>query len=182
MNRLEFLRVFMGDKNVASITPSSMFAVRKICKSIDFDKKAVIVEYGAGNGAFTEYILKKMHHDSKLIAIEKNEEFVSILKKIKDPRFFVFLNSAENIEQILKQCGETKADYVLSGIPFSFFDAQLGDKIVRNTKSMLSWEGRFIVYQFSNKVEKYLNQHFTDVTPDWTMLNIPPLRVYNLLK
>ena len=35
-NRMRFLRSFLLDGNVASVTPSSKFSVEKLCKKINF--------------------------------------------------------------------------------------------------------------------------------------------------
>mgnify|MGYP001794994060 FL=1 len=47
-------------KTTAAITPSSPFVANRICRYIDFEKAEVLVEHGAGNGAITKYILKRM--------------------------------------------------------------------------------------------------------------------------
>ena len=48
MSTLTYLKNFIRDKNVASITPTSPFGVRKVCEKIDFKKRNVIIEFGPG--------------------------------------------------------------------------------------------------------------------------------------
>ncbi len=178
MNRFEYFIHFLKDKNVASVTPTSSFGIRRVCRKIDFSKRNVIVEYGPGTGAFTRYLLKNMSPDSKLILIETNRHFVSILKTIADPRLYVFNDSAENIKSILKECGEQSADYILSGIPFSLLSEEVKTQILRNTRDVLSEEGTFLVYQCLNHISKYLKQYFNYVNFEIELRNLPPLFIF----
>lgn len=173
-----FLKECLKDRNVASIAPSSLATVKKVCDKIDFNKKSVIVEYGPGTGVFTRYLLEKMNSESKLILIETNEYFASLLRKINDPRVFVFNDSAENIQDILSKCNEDSVDYVISGIPFSYFDEEVKNKIIKNTRNILSEKGKFLVYVCLNGIKKPLKQHFRSVKTDFELLNIPPLVIF----
>lgn len=73
MSTLAYLRAVLRDIHVASITPTSSVGVKFICQEIDFGKRNVIVEYGPGMGV----LLPRVSHDSKIILIEKNPDFVS---------------------------------------------------------------------------------------------------------
>lgn len=119
MDTLVYIMNFIRDKNVASITPTSAVGIKKVCSKIDFNQNNLIVEYGPGTGVFSKYLLQKMREDSRLILIERNRNFNSILKKkISDPRVVLVHDSAENVLQTLRMCKESEADYILSGIPF----------------------------------------------------------------
>ena len=48
---------------------------------MDFDKARVILEFGPGGGVFTRHLLKQMHPDAKLIAIENNDDLLEKIKK-----------------------------------------------------------------------------------------------------
>ena len=182
MESLKYVKNFIKDKDIASIAPSSSFSVKKLCKKIDFEKKNVIVEYGPGNGVFTYPILEKMTPDSKLIAIEKNGNFVKYLNKNKDPRLIVVQDDAQKVKHILEKYGEEKADYVLSGIPLSFFGSKDREKLMRETYNCLRTEGKFLVYQFTRKSEEYLERQFDYVKRDFEILNIPPLSIFEAVK
>ena len=177
-----FLKNFIRDKNVAALVPSSQLSVRKVCSKINFDKDNVIVEYGPGTGVFTKYILKKMSPKSKLILIEANKEFTRKLKEINDPRVILFNGSAENVEEILNRCNEKSADYVVSGIPFSFFDEALKRRIISRSYNVLSRRGKFLIYQYSYHVKRYLQQYFDEIHHDFQPFNIFPLFILEGIK
>lgn len=180
MNNIAFLKNFMKDVEVGAVCPTSPFAVRQLCRKIDFDKACVIVEYGPGTGVFADSFLKKMTAESKLILIETNSEFCKILKCIKDPRLRVFQDSAENISNILNECGEDSADYIVSGIPLSLISKKVKQNIIANTRGALSGNGKFLVYQYSTFARKYLSRYFKRVIVDFVPFNIPPIFIFEV--
>jgi phospholipid N-methyltransferase len=183
MSTLTYLKNFIRDKNVASITPTSPFGVRKVCEKIDFKKRNVIIEFGPGSGVFSKYILRKMTRDSKLILIELNKNFVTILQhRVKDQRVGIFNDNAENVLDILESAHELGADYIISGIPFSFIPFSTKNSILNNTYLALRNGGKFLVYQHSNHLKDYLKRHFDMVRIEHEIRNIPPLCIYEAIK
>jgi phospholipid N-methyltransferase len=66
----------------------------------------LLVEYGPGVGTFTGEILRRMHPDATLIAIELNDEFVEFLSAhYPDPRLHVFRGSALEVDVFLRELG-----------------------------------------------------------------------------
>lgn len=175
MSNMEYLRQFIKDKNVASLIPTSKFAVNRAFKNINLNGYKVIVEYGPGEGAFTRRMLNEMAPDANLIAIETNEEMVKALNEINDKRLIVVNDSAENIKGILNRNGFDNADCVVSGIPFTFLKRQQRENIVKRTREALNGNGTFIVYQNSYYAVKYLEKEFNHIARDFEPRNIPPL-------
>ncbi len=184
MSTISYIKNFIKDRDVAAITPSSKFLVRRVCQWIDFTQPQVIVEYGPGTGVFSEYIMKRMTADSRLILIEGNANFVQKLRAMSsgDDRVEVVHDRAENVAHVLEQAGETEADYVLSGIPFSFLDEETKHELIQNTRSILSDDGKFLVYQNYNHMEDPLRHHFGSVKKAYEILNIPPMFLYEASK
>ena len=182
-----YMKTFLRDKNVASITPTSSAGVRRVCSKIDFNRENVIVEYGPGTGVFTKYLLQKMGGNSRLILIELNKSFNSILSKsFRDPRVTLVNDSAENVLNTLRSYQESNADYILSGIPFSFLDPDLKHRILYNTHRALRKGGKFLVYQTcfqtNNHLKVHLQKYFPKVDSKYMIANIPPLRIYEAIK
>jgi len=184
MHTFTYLKTFIRDKNVASITPTSSIGVRKVCSKIDFSNGNVIVEYGPGTGVFTNYILKNMSSNSRLILIERNKDFGSILRKtFHDPRIKIINGSAENV---LENCRECQADYIVSGIPFFWLPIEMKNRILTNTYKALKEGGKFLVYQTcfqtNNHLKVHLEHYFRYVESRYEIRNIPPLRIYEAVK
>src|SRR5262249_25646545 len=105
---------------LGSIVPSSRFLIKQLLEPINWSNARVIVEYGPGVGGITAEVLERLRPDGTMIAIETNPAFVKFLKSsFQDKRLHVVEASAESVADILRQLGHSKADYIISGIPFS---------------------------------------------------------------
>lgn len=187
MSTLVYLKNFIKDKDIASITPTSIYGVKKVCSKIDFSNCKVIVEYGPATGVFTNYLLDNMSEDARLILIEKNKIFISILKRsIKDPRVDILYESAENVFSIINNLGVKNADYIISGIPFTLIPVDVKSKIVQDTFLSLNEGGKFLAYQTfyqkNNHLKDYLEKYFNTVYDEYELRNIPPMRIYEAIK
>ncbi|HKI46456.1 MAG TPA: methyltransferase [Balneolales bacterium] len=183
MSTLSYIKNFLTDKNVASITPSSTACVKHVCKKIDFNKKFVIFEYGPGTGVFSRYLLDHMTKDSRLILIELNNNFVEKLREeFIDERVRIFDDSAEEVGTIAENLGIENADYVLSGIPFSFLEDDQKLNILQQTYDLLRAGGKFLAYQTSGHLKVPIRKIFGQVHTELELLNIPPMLVYEAVK
>jgi len=178
---LEFFKGFLKNpKEVGSVIPSSRFLTRRTLECGDVRRARVIVELGPGTGVLTRHALEHMRPDAKLVAIEISEDFVEVLRKdFPDPRVYVHHGSATEIEAALAKVGETRADLVMSGIPFSTLEHGVGLETLRAAKRVLTPEGRFVAYQFRSKVRD-LGDPVFGARPEthsgfW---NVPPMRIY----
>lgn len=179
-----YIKQFWKDKNVASIIPSSNFSVRYIQKKIDFANADVIAEYGPGDGVFSKMLLSNMKAGSKLILFETNPVFVKMLKDkfSKDERVIVVKDSALNVRQVLNKLKIKEADYVITGIPFTFLKPKQRVELVRSSHAVLKKGGHFISYQFSMTVNKYVKRQFGNFKLGIQPLNIPPLVIAEGIK
>src|SRR5690242_11990585 len=134
-NVLLFARnFFRHPRMLGSIVPSSRFLIKQLLEPINWGRAKVIVEYGPGVGGITMEVLRRMRSDGALIAIEMNPDFVTYLRgAIDDTRLKVIEGSAEEVDQVLHRCGYTRADYIISGIPFSTIPAAVRERILRKT-------------------------------------------------
>jgi phospholipid N-methyltransferase len=170
---------FKHPRMLGSIIPSSRFLVRDLMRQVDWRHARVIVEYGPGVGNITAEVLKRMHRDAHLVVFETNDDFVDFLRRsIPDPRLTVVHGSAADVARVLVDLGLEQADYVISGIPFSTMPEQVSTEIVRATRRSLRPGGRFLVYQFSRAVARFLKPEFENIREAFEPLNILPARLY----
>src|SRR5882724_2372252 len=170
---------FRHPRMLGSIVPSSRFLIKQLLEPIDWAQARVIVEYGPGVGGITAEILRRMRPDASLIAIETNPEFVRFLRSsTEDERLHVVEASAERVVEILRQHGHEKANYIISGIPFSTISAPLRERILRKTCSVLEPGGSFLVYQFSTWILEDLQRIFCYVRRQFEPLNVLPAYLF----
>ena len=173
------LNFFRHPFMLGSIWPSSRFLVDEVLRPIDWERARVIVEYGPGVGTITTEILRRMHPDAHLVAIETNEAFVKFLKtSVADPRLHVANESAADVSSILQRLNLPLAQYVVSGIPLGSMPEALRADIVAKTRTALAPGGRFLVYQFTSRVLPVLQRTFRDVSRSTEKRNIPPARLF----
>ena len=170
------------DKDVASVTPTSRFCIRTVCKPIDFSKDITIVEYGAGAGVFSKHVLAKMTPDSNLYLFETNDILYKKLLEIKDRRVHFFRKSVEYVTELLDRSLVGNVDYIISGIPFSFLDEDQKKSILEQSKKILKDGGGFLAYQTSGHLKEPLEETFDNVETEWEWRNIPPMTVYRAFK
>ena len=176
----QFLRGFLKHPvMVGSIIPSSRVLIEKMLAPVDWENTKVFVEYGPGVGTFTRPVLEKMGPDATLVTIDTNPDFTKYLREsIDDARLVTVHGSAADVEKILADRGLGKADYVLSGLPFSTLPPGVGDAIAAARARGIRSGGAFLVYQFSPKVRDFIAPHFHSIDRGFEWINVPPATLF----
>jgi phospholipid N-methyltransferase len=164
---------------VGSVIPSSHALVEKMLSPVDWAKVRLFVEYGPGVGTYTLPVLERLGPEATLIAIDTNPDFIDYLRhSIADPRFHAVRGSAADVRRIVAEFGHERADYVLSGLPFSTLPDGVGDRIAAETAAVLKPGGAFLIYQVSARVAAFIAPHFARVERGFEWFNIPPMRLF----
>ena len=177
---LLFSRNFLKHpRMLGSVIPSSRFLVDRLLRQVDWSRARTIVEYGPGVGTITSHLLRRLGPDGHLVAIDTNRDFVRHLgRTLRDPRLHVVEGSAADAAAVLAERGLARADYVISGIPYTTMDPGVRDGILRTTHDVLHPDGMFLVYQFTRAVQPFLHEVFAQVQADFEPRNIMPARLY----
>ncbi len=179
-HRLAFLRGFLDrPKEVGSIIPSSRFMEKRLVRLGELAKADIVIELGPGTGGTTRALLRGMSPGSRLLAMEINPHFVKLLRRtIRDPRLIVHEGSASQIGEALREHDLPAADVIVSGIPFSTMDREVALGILRSVEQHLAPTGRFVAYQFRDRVESLGRQVFGSPRVQTELRNVPPMRIY----
>lgn len=171
-----FFRGFVENPGmVASVVPSSQATIDAMLAKVDWDRCRLFVEYGPGVGTFTTRILDCLPPDGRLLAIDTNPRFVEFLRKtINDPRLEVVLGSASDVESIVRASGHKRADYVISGLPFSSLPDDVAKGIVAATYAVLRNGGAFMTYQFRPTARDLTAARFDRIDQGLALFNVPP--------
>lgn len=160
---------------VASVVPSSQAKIDAMLAKVDWDRCRLFVEYGPGVGTFTARILDCLPPDARLLAIDTNPRFVDFLRKtIGDPRLEVVLGSASDVVSLVQASGNSRADYVISGLPFTALPQDVAEGIVAATYEVLRDGGAFMTYQFRTTARTLTQARFDRTDTGIALLNVPP--------
>jgi phospholipid N-methyltransferase len=160
---------------VGSVIPSSDKLIGHMLSRVDWANTKLFVEYGPGVGTFSQHILRRLAPDATYVAIDLNPDFIDYLSQtITDSRFRPIHGSAADVEQIIRDSGYDKADYILSGLPFSTLPTGVGAAIASATHRAIRPGGAFLVYQFRAKVRDFMTPHFKRIDQAMEYWNIPP--------
>lgn len=182
-DRVAFLQGFLRHpERVGSVVPSSRFLERRIVEAGEIERAGVVVELGPGTGGTTRALLRALPAEARLLAIEIDPRFVARLEEISDPRLLVHHGSAEHVREALARHDLGSADVVVSGIPFSTMPDAIGRRILREIWDALAPGGRFVAYQFRDRVADLGAEIAGAPEVEVELLNVPPMRVYSWRK
>ncbi len=177
-----FLGFLRRPNTVASLVPSSRFLERRLVDVAAVHNARLVVELGPGTGGTTRALLARLPENANLLAIELDPRFVELLREVNDPRLIVHLGSAEDLRGALDRYGLPAPDAVISGIPFSTMSPSLGRQVLSEAWSCLAPGGRFVAYQFRDRVAVLGRKLLGKPDIELELLNAPPMRVYRWRK
>jgi phospholipid N-methyltransferase len=181
--RLVFLRELLRHpRQVQSVAPSSRFLRARIVQASRVSSARVVVELGPGTGETTRALLEAMPAHARLLSVEINEVFHSLVSRIDDGRHIAHLGSAEELECIIAGYGLDAPDAIVSGIPFSAMSRETGARIIRAVAAQLAPNGRFVAYQVRDRVATLCNSCLSPSRRETELLNLPPMRVFQWRK
>ena len=186
IEKIEFIYQFLNKpKTIGAIIPSSKYLSKKILSFVDFNKEGIVLlEYGPGTGPFTSEIVKYLKPTDQLIVIELNSKFAADLKekfkKYKNVK--IYEDCVSNIQKILTKERIEEVDYIISGIPFSVLPRDVIQDILINTKSIMSNNTLFLLYQYSKFKKGTFEKYFKMIDIKFVLRNIPSAYVFCMNK
>lgn len=175
--KLIFIKNFIKNpRQIGSIIPSSKKLAEKMIEQVNFEKAKSIIELGPGVGCFTQYILEKKDKQTQFIIFEKNQDMRNILdSKFKNLDIY---EKAEELTKILKSKKIDSVDYIISGLPFTILEKDIRMSILEQVYYNLNKNGKFITFQYSLDLLKYLKRKYEKVEVKLVPFNIPMAYVY----
>jgi len=177
--RFAFFQEFLKHPfQIGSIIPSSRFLEQRILGASAIASATTVVELGSGTGGTTRAILDAMPKDARLLSIEINPHFHTLVSGIEDERLIAHLGSACELKTIMSMYGLDAPEVVISGIPFSTMNNSDGAQVIAAISSQLAPNGRFVAYQVSRQVATLCRPILGPERVAMELLNIPPMRVF----
>lgn len=175
--RLRFFRSFLANpRQVGAVLPTSRWAVRDMLGMANLPQARLVAEIGAGTGAYTGEILKRLHPEARFLAFEIDPDLAAVLSEsFDDPRLETLNDSAANIEEYLD--GD-KVDVIVSAVPFTSLPADAKESVFRAAARALGPEGVMVQIQYSTVLQEELTRRFASVRRRLSPLNVPPAFLY----
>ena len=149
---------------------------KKIIDRMDFDNEGIVVAYGSGNAVMTKMLLQNISTKSVLFVFETNEHSINDLCSINDKRLVIINADPENAKMILKNRYKVeKVDFILSSIPFTFFERRKKNRIISRSYSLLKEKGKFITTHYTWLIYKLIKEQFSEISINPAVVNMPPV-------
>src|SRR3954454_15554001 len=171
--RARFLRSFLdGPRRVGAILPTSRHTVRATLDMALVAQARLVVELGAGTGAYTREIVRRLGPDARLLAFELDPALAERLAAdVTDPRVQVITDSAANLGAYLDG---RRPEIIVSGLPFTSLPRSVREEILQAASSALADDGVMLVLQYSPFMQRELERRFGSVRRRLSLLNVPP--------
>jgi phosphatidylethanolamine/phosphatidyl-N-methylethanolamine N-methyltransferase len=183
-----FVHEFMRKPTtVASLIPSGKSLAGRVSIPVPHDGDPVVVELGAGTGAFSRNIQTILAGRGHHIAIDVNERFIDLLARQFDDIDAVAAD-ARQLPIVLRDRGHPHADVIVSGLPWAAFPPHHQQEILDAIASALSPDGAFTTFAYTHALlwgsarqfRHALHERFEEVVPGRTVwANLPPAMVYH---
>ncbi len=175
--RVHFLRAFLANpRRVGAVVPTSRRTVRAMLDMAPIGAARCVVELGAGTGAHTREILRRLGPRAALVAFEIDPALAAALAaEVRDPRLRVIADSAANLEAHLDG---KRPDVIVSTLPFTSLRAPVRREILGVARRVLPDDGVMLVLQYSPLMQRELERTFGSVESRLSPLNLPPAVVF----
>ena len=176
---MSFFKTFLKNPSqVWSIVPSSRFLVNSMLSQVDFKESKLILELWVWIWNISSQILYKMWEDSKLVWFELDSKLIEKCSFSDNDRFSLINDSAENISNYI----DSKADCIISGLPFASLPNEVWDKIINEVYANLKTGWSFVQFQYFLTDKKRFDRVFWKANISFQALNIPPAFIYRYTK
>lgn len=175
---LHLRKLLRQGRTVAALTPSGQDLARACCRYIDPLQPQTIVELGAGTGAVTRRAAARMHAHSRLIAIERDADFVAMLRA-SVPRAEALQGDAEVMSALLAERGVARVDVVLNGLPMPSLPESTRAAVLAAIARLPGnpWVAQITVMPWIFR--RFYARCFEEVRFELAWRNLPPAGVYH---
>ncbi len=181
-----FKRFLQHPGQVGALCPSSRTLCRTIASGIGVENARVVVELGPGTGVITRELYGRLSNSGRLIAVELDSSLCTLLQRTL-PGVDVCNSSASELTTILRHRQLSRADVVVSGLPWAIFPAPLQREIMQSVVENLAPGGCFVTFAYLQgrllpagiRFRRLLHEFFPEVrTSRVVWRNLPPAFIY----
>ncbi len=161
-----------------AVMPSSKFLAKAMAERVDLSLEGPVVEIGPGTGPVTKALLKRGIAEERLVLVEFNPDFVTLLKQ-RYPKATVLQGDAYKLAELLDGKLGAPAAAVVSSLPLFTKPPEQRAAFMRQAFGLMARAAPFI--QFTYNVLAPIPEKgrgYTAKASNWILLNVPPARVW----
>lgn len=150
--RVRFLWEFARDpRSTGAIGPSSPELAEAMVRDMGIEAAELVVELGAGTGAFTSAIQVRLAAAARFMAMELNPRLAESLGDMFAPeQVDIVCASAEHLCRHLDRGEVGQVDAVISGLPWVFIPTAQQRVILQEIRRALRPGGRFATFAYAH--------------------------------
>ncbi|MEU7893138.1 methyltransferase domain-containing protein [Nonomuraea sp. NPDC049152] len=170
---------------IGALAPSSRRLAETVCAPVPERGEPTVVELGPGTGPFTAEIQRRLNGRGHHLAIELNPRLATLLAD-RFPRVDVAQDDAARLPDLLRERNLTRADVVVSGLPWAAFPEELQRRLLGAVTATLCPSGAFTTFSYvhamplasARRFRALLSERFEEVVLGRTVWrNTPPAYV-----
>ncbi|PLX38735.1 MAG: phospholipid methyltransferase [Hyphomicrobiales bacterium] len=178
LDEMRFFRSWMGNPlKTGAVSPSGPALTKRMAALVEPEREGPIVELGPGTGVVTKAILDRGIDPGRLILIEYNRDFCTLLKR-RFPGVTVLQGDAYALVSTLGDLDQPIAS-IVSSLPLFTRPLPQRQSFIRDAMSRLEPGAPLIQFSYA-LVPPVTAVHCgcqLDKT-DWIISNLPPARVW----
>lgn len=145
---LHFLGRFLrSPRTIGAIAPSSRALAAAMVRPLRGGHAGRVVELGPGTGAFTAALVTCLTGSSRLLAIDREAEFVERLSR-RWPQADFVCASAADLPSLAAERHFLPIDHIVSGLPFASLPGTVTREILDGILRSLRAQGTFTTFQY----------------------------------
>jgi phosphatidylethanolamine/phosphatidyl-N-methylethanolamine N-methyltransferase len=182
--RAFFCRAIRRPHRFGSPTPSSRRLAEQLASLLPDSGASTVVELGAGTGALTTQIHRRLPAGSRLMAVEVDEVLAAHLAA-ELPGIDVRRGDADQLPTLIAEAGIARADVVVTSLPWTLLPHRRRDTLLDAIADALTPEGmatavltRTALPSRARELHRAFKARFAEVTMTPTVWrNLPPAAV-----
>jgi phosphatidylethanolamine/phosphatidyl-N-methylethanolamine N-methyltransferase len=175
---LRFLRgLLLRPKNVGAIAPSSPALAKTIAGQVDLARSGPVLELGPGTGVVTQALIERGISEERLIAIEYDPEFASLVAK-RFSRARILQGDAFQFAELLDSTVDEPYAAIVSGLPLLNFPMETRRRLIEAALERLQPGAPYIQFSYGTRPSIPSTDCYAVRRAATIWMNLPPARVW----
>lgn len=172
---MSYLREILRDGNVAAVSASSRYVVRRVVTIVAPIAPRRIIELGPGDGVTTFPLLAAAPPDCRYTAVESNPHFANQLAARNDANLELIRGDAVAEIERIAVMEPNAADAVIASIPFTYLSPADRQCVLAAAHAALRPGGALVIFhQYSPLMFPTIKKMFGTCRIAFEPLNLPP--------